>query len=201
MPQINREFMSYFVVAAGVCVGAWMLLVRPQLSELNTLNAAIAQHHHDPGAYDDATFLGLADQASTLRKRVEQVQQFNALGRDSSRLYGEVMNLAEQYNVDVQQLQAGAPTSNDDNDNDDGLKVGRTQIEISIVGTYSSVADFLDAVDNMDGFLVSNSLSVSPMKRDGQRLVQANLSCTALQFPVQGVLNKLDGVSDAAGEG
>jgi len=193
MSPINRELIAQLIIALAVCVGAWYFLVRPKVTELNTIRSAIAQHQMNGSGSQSDPLVALAQRAVTLRSRIEQIQQQNALTHDTSDLYATVQSLAEKHNIEIIQLQPGADAGRRDAES----LVTRREIRMSVLGSYENVAAFLEHFNDARVFIVPVSLTVSPVQRDDQPLVQVNLTCEALQFSVERVLEKLKGAANA----
>ena len=38
---LDRELITQVIVVLGICIGGWMMYVRPKMEEFNTVNAAV----------------------------------------------------------------------------------------------------------------------------------------------------------------
>jgi Tfp pilus assembly protein PilO len=165
-------------IAAGLVIlillnlVAWLAVVRPRISELNTLreqsqprlealrtrNAEVELREQYVATLDKATADLTAlreDILSTRQRRLVQVQQ-------------ELANLAEQFNIDHDSV---------DNQTEylagEGLE--RFAMVVPLQGGYANLRHFIQAVESSDKFLVIERVAMDGAK-DGGVLLQMNIT-------------------------
>ena len=179
-----RELIAQAAIVLAVCVGAWMMLVKPNIDELARLeqqaSATSPSETVNQQSVEDA-----ARKISTLKDRVRHIQTFNELANDSSRLYGIVMDLADTHGVQVHSLQPGSAKQTEN----DG-KITLTRITLGVDGEYERLAAFLDAVCTVNAFIRPVTLQIDPA-RANQTGVQATLTCDVLSFAMASSVQEL----------
>ncbi|UCD74644.1 MAG: hypothetical protein JSV91_12750 [Phycisphaerales bacterium] len=191
----RRDLLAQTVIVLALCIGGWMLFVQPTVEELQEVEAIIAYSRAGAAGLNQEAIEDMADRMSGLRRYVLDVRRRGRLADDSSRLYGLIMDLAQEHGVTVQSLEPGSGREM----SVDG-RVGRTRIEITLEGEYQQVASFLSALQNVEGFIRPTSLSLTPREKEAERqLVVARYSCEALSFTLSEALSNLAGKVDADG--
>lgn len=183
----TRELIAQAAIVLAVCVGAWMMLVKPKIDEVARLEQEIATMSANPAqAVNQQTVEGAARKVSAVKERVRHIHDFNALANDSSRFYGIVMDLADSHGVQVHNLQPGSSRQT----TEDG-KVIITRITLGAEGDYARLATFLDAVCSVDAFIRPVSLQLDPSRDETRATVEATLTCDVLNFPIDPALGDL----------
>lgn len=190
---IDRDMIVQIIIGAGICIGAWLFLVRPKVEEVHVLEAKLQEISASPVAMDHSAIDDLARRVAAVKQSVNTIVAQNDLGRDSSRLYGLIMQLAEKHGVQVQRINPGMPDNSPNRDQ----SVQVAKFDLTVQGEYERLARFMEAVENMDGFVRAVTLTLSPMKADQQRLVQARFVCEAVSFELPAQLEAMAGGSDA----
>jgi hypothetical protein len=220
---VDRDLIAQVVIIIAACVGGWMVFVHPKAAELDSIERVIELHSSHAEAphglsddeLDRSTIERAAQRMGEIRRRVGEIELANAIGRDSSRLYATMTDLARRHGVQVQNLQPGASAdaaavpSRGASDSGTGRGARAEarhrspdgdptvrQIGITVEGTYERVAQFLIAIDEMAGFIRPSTLTLLP--RDGQDefLVVAQLTCDVLSFAIPEPLAAMKGGSD-----
>ncbi len=190
----NRQFIIQAVLALGLCIGVWMIIVRPKIDELIRLERTIAEAPGLSGPFSSQTIEQAAKRMNFIRERVAQINDRNGLADDTSRLYGLVMDLADSSGVQVQALQpGGTKTSMTSN-----APFTATRLDMTVEGPYENVAAFLDAVVNLDAFVRADSLQLAPTKSNGKSLVSATFDCNVMSFAIDDALTNPGGNEHAA---
>jgi hypothetical protein len=185
--QLDRDFLVQILITLGVCVGGWLVLVAPRAGELRELERAIAEAAANPLRTDEATLTTLASRVETFREHVRSIERQNEFARDSSQMYGRIMALAKSYDVSVQRLTPGS----DDNLPDKVSPVSKTEFDMTVHGPYARVAKFLEAIDELEGFVRPRMLRLLPRASDGELIVEARFICDAMAFQLPGELRAM----------
>lgn len=190
--QITRDFMAHAMIALAVCLGAWMMLVRPKIDEVSRLEREVAEGVTNAAPLSQQSIEAMVKRIPPIRDRVKQVIAYDRLADDSSRLYGAVMDLADVHHVQVQSLQPGsAPQASPDG------QVTTKHIDLTVVGSHQNVAGFLDSMNTLDGFARPSSLQVLPVRVGNQPLVSATFGFDVLSFKLNDELVVLQGETNA----
>lgn len=190
--MFDRKLIAECATLLAVCLGAWLLIVRPRMSTLAELEAKIEEARSDPARQSRQTVEQLAATLDEVRSEVREITRQNELGRDSSRMYGLIMDLGKRHHVSVARLDPGTQGAGDD------PAVVKTGWSMSVSGRYRQVASFLDGILSIDGFVRPGSLTLSPEGTAGENaLVTAQFSCEALSFEIPEALVSIVGEGDA----
>jgi Tfp pilus assembly protein PilO len=191
-PLLDRSFLSQAVIIIAVCIGAWMMLVKPQVDEIAILESQIADVAALPQGMGQQTIQDIAGRMSELHARVADIQQRNQFASDTSKVYGLLTDLAAQHHVHLQGLQPGAPSPGATKES---ITVGR--IELTVDGSYDDVARFVDGINNLHAFIRLESLQLSPAVLAGKTGVIARLGFDVLKFEMADALKGLGGGANA----
>ena len=186
---LDREFMTQLFIVLTVCVGGWMVFVQPKAAELYELEKVIAQEQSRTGTVDFAAVEEVARQAPRLHERTDEIERRGALARDSSLLYGRIMDLAKDHEVQVKNLRPGSERVRGDK----AHPMVVVRIDMTAEGEYESVARFLDAVNDSGAYLRTVAVQIAPTKRtDGAHTV-LQLGFEAIRFTLPTVLKQIQG--------
>ena len=176
---MHRETVSHAVIIAAVCIGAWMLFVQPKMREVVELESTASLAKSEEGAISQADIEVAGRKMAVIRRQVEQIQAGSLLSRDTSKLYGLIMDLAGKHGVAVQTISPGATIRNEE------TGVSQTRIEISAEGRFEHVAGFLDAMDQIDGFLRPVSLTMVALSEGpaGSVIVKSGWEAMTFELP------------------
>ncbi len=189
--QLDREFVTQMFVAIAVCVGGWMVFVQPKAAELQQLERTIRQERSKTGLVDIASVEQVARQAPHVRKRADEIKSRGALAQDSSMLYGKIMELAKQHDVQVKNLRPGAERQRGDKEN----PMTVVRIDMTAEGEYDKVARFLDAVQDSGAYLRTVAVQIAPTKRTDGAYTVMQLGFEAIRFSLPKVLKEIRGAS------
>ena len=190
---LDRQLIAQIVIIVAVCAGGWMTFVEPNIDELHRLEATIAEASSSPLPMGQETIEQMADQFAQVRDRFRRIEVKNEFAGDSTRIYGLIMDLAEEHGVTVQRLDPGS----DRRSNDEEAPVRFTTLDMTIEGGYEQVAVFLEAVEALDGFIRPLTLSITPREEDGRSFVEARFACQAVRFTLPQELTAMVGGADA----
>jgi len=188
--SLDRKFVIETLVILGVCFGAWMFIVGSKRTELRELEVTINEAKQNPLLINATSVERMADQFLDIGERVEEIENQSSFGQDSSHMYDLITQLATEHNLIMHRLDPGTRDGASDS------PVQRSTFNMRIEGTYRHVANFIDAVGGIDGFIRPVSLGLTPTT-DGAGMVQALFSCEALSFTVPEVLASARGIHDA----
>jgi Tfp pilus assembly protein PilO len=173
----------------AVCIGGWMMLVKPKIDEVANLEGILAEHAtFASSAINQQSIEAGAKRVAAMKTRLEQIESFNQLAGDSSRFYGLVMDLADAHGVQVQSLQPGSVKQSSEE-----KQVESTRINLTVEGTYEKIAMFLDGICNLDAFVRPQALQVSPARASNgnAQTVEATFGCDVMSFAIAGSLNDM----------
>jgi len=190
---LDRQLIAQIVIIVAVCAGGWMTFVEPNIDELHRLEATIAEASSNPLPMGQESIEQMADQFAQVRDRFRRIEVRNEFAGDSTRIYGLIMDLAEEHGVTVQRLDPGS----DRRSNDEEASVRFTTLDMTIEGGYEQVAVFLEAVEELDGFIRPLTLSITPREEDGRSFVEARFACQAVRFTLPQELTAMVGGADA----
>lgn len=185
---IDRELLLHGAVAVGVCIGAWMYVVKPRKMEAAALEHTIAETLRQEQTAAQATPEAIAFGMERLRERLSQVQSANALSLDTSGLYGRVMDLAERHQVQIQGVE---PQPHDKDAASAAFTV--TRLKMTVDGSFASIAQFLESASDMSPFIRPSSLQMTPTVVENRPIVVATFVLEALCFKIPDALASVGG--------
>jgi Tfp pilus assembly protein PilO len=187
---IDRKLGVEMLVLVGVCIGAWMMIVQPKRAEYRELEAKITAAETNPVQERRAAIEHMAGQVAQVRERVREIHGQSRFGRDVSQMYGLIMGLGNTHGVTIRRLDPSTQPRRD------GVLVDVGAFNMSIEGTYERVGNFLQGIEDIDGFVRPGSLSLTPIGDDRNALVSATFVCEALSFnlpdALAGMVEKVD---------
>jgi hypothetical protein len=187
---IDREFVIQSLIAIGACLGGWMFLVQPKAEAVQALEVEIAKLRARPSGLSHQAVEQVAQLAPKLRVRARDIEARGAWAEDTSMLYGRVMSLAKEHDVQVRNLRPGEQKSN----RDKTLVV--TRVDMTAEAEYERIAEFLGALDGIGAYLRPISMQIAPTKRvDGSYAVM-QLGFEALQFRLPKVVAEMKRLGD-----
>ncbi len=186
---IDKELVTQAVVVFSACFGGWMALVQPKADAVRASEINIATYESQIRAQDTLVLDGMADKAPALRSRTEEIAGRNAFAGDSSVLYGRIMSLAKELDVQVKNMRPGMER-----------KVGRddviavTRIDVTVEGEYERMARFLDGLNGIEAYLRQTSVQISPTKRQDNDIAIMQLGFEAVRFTLPKAVTELRGM-------
>jgi Tfp pilus assembly protein PilO len=189
----DRQLIAQIIIVFALCAGSWMMLVQPQIDELHRLQATIAETHRSQVPMGEGAIEQMADELAQVRDRFRRIELRNEFAGDSTRIYGLIMDLADEHGVTVQRLDPGSDQGSDD---DEEAPIHITTLDMTIEGDYEQVAIFFEAVEQLDGFIRPLTLTLTPREEEGRAFVEARFACQALHFTLPDVLTAMVGGND-----
>jgi Tfp pilus assembly protein PilO len=188
-PQSFRDLIAQAAIVLGVCVGGWMMLIRPQAEELARLDQQIAEHAAlSNTGINEQSIQKAANRMGQIKSRLADVVDYNALANDSSRLYGLAMDLADAHGVQVLSLQPGAMK-----DVSEDKTVVATRLHMSVQGGYEKIAAFLEDFCQLHAFIKPRDIEIVPSHSGDGGVVEANFACDVLNFAIADSLKLVKG--------
>jgi Tfp pilus assembly protein PilO len=184
----NRDTISHGVIIVAACVGAWLLFVQPNAREIAQHEATIAAAQSNTGAMSQSDVESAAQKMSQIRQRLDHIRRQNELSSDSSRLFGQIMDLAQKHGVKIQHMSPGSIAKGADPNG-----VAASRIEMAAQGRFDDLAAFLEAVDEMEGFIRPVSLAMVPLHEEGPGMLTIRFSCEAVTFAMPSALAAMTG--------
>jgi hypothetical protein len=184
--SIERTLFAHGLIIVGACVGSWFMFVQPKTKDLQQLQATITDTAPPEGELNAPTLEAAVKRMKAVRDRVTFIQHGNSLAGDSSKLYGEIMDLAAQNHVTVHNIQPGTAK---EPGKDAGWSAMR--IDLSAEGSFEDLAGFLEAMNNVEGFIRPSSLNLSPLKESDTPRLTIRFACEALTFKMPEALTAL----------
>lgn len=182
---LDREFVIQAVIALAVCLIAWGMYIHPKTGQLRELNETIANRRSKASVLNAAAVERIAKQAPALRARGEEIWAKGQLAKDSSVLFGTVMALAEQHAVQVKNVRPGL-----ERDVGKEAEVTVTRFDMTVEGEYHRIAEFLDGLASIDGYIRPTSVQLAPTKREGGQYAVMQLGFEVLRFALPKGLGK-----------
>ncbi len=186
--KTHRDTISHGVIIVAACVGAWMVFVQPNAGEIAKHEATIAAAAADTGALSQSDVEAAAHKMSEIREQLDDIRAKNEMSRDSSRLFGMIMDLSQEHRVKIQNMSPGSLPKGADQSG-----VSATRIEMSAQGRFDDLASFLASIDDIDGFIRPVSLTLVPMHEEGPGTLTIRFSCEAVTFELPTALASMTG--------
>lgn len=172
MKGLDRDIFAHLVVAVGLCVGAWFMFVEPIMrSAADEAGFVVDVRRSGLAGLDEASLLRMTNYVDRVRGVVREVRQRSAFAGDTTGIYTNIMETAEAMAVDVDRITPIAATG--------GGEVAATGFDIAVRGNFARVADFIGAVDDMEGFVRVRRVALGTSEVDGKFVVDATITCDA----------------------
>ncbi len=188
---LDRDFIAKGVIAAALCIGAWLMFVQPRMRELAVLEQTIAEHAAKPTPISQQTIELAAARVGEIRSRVREIEAQNALASDTSHLFSIIMDLASQYQLSVQGIQ---PTMASQKTTDREYKA--TRVDVVLEGEYEGIARFVEAVPQLHAFVRPATLTLTPLQRPNESRAHARFGFDVFHFTIADALAGLQGASN-----
>ncbi|NNF43337.1 MAG: hypothetical protein HKN62_09865 [Phycisphaerales bacterium] len=189
---IDRKLVAEFAILVALCVGGWVMFVEPMISELVDLQAKINEAQNNPILRNHESVADMAGQLDDVRAEIDLIGRQSSFGRDSHTMYGLIKDLAAEHGVAMRRLDPG---SNRRGDDDSPVQV--TNFVMRVEARYDQLANFLEAIDSIDGFVRPVSLTLAPKGHAGDEFVDAQFSCEAVSFTLPEALASMVEENDA----
>jgi Tfp pilus assembly protein PilO len=201
---IDRHLVAQLAIVVAVCIGGWLMVVEPKVTEHHGLKAEIESGLSLASSIDQDAVQRLAGRLDEVRRRVRQIDRRGEISRDSSHLYSVVMDLAREHGVVVASLNPGvAATPNQPSRRGGAPAAGAAErgarevivhreLSVSISGTYENIAAFVDALQSLRGYLEIRYLSIAAASGRSD-IVNARLTCRTVGFVLPDRLREMLG--------
>jgi Tfp pilus assembly protein PilO len=189
--NVDRDLIAQLVIILAVCVGGWMMFVQPKAAELAELETRI-EAASGAGANGGLSFEAVVKRMSEMRQELIDITEKNAMSERSSELYGLIKDLAAEHGVLIQRLQPGGEGRGSKSE---AFRASR--IQLTAVGRYANVAELLEAIGGLPGFVRPKSLNVKPVREATTPMVSVEFTCEVLRFEFDEVLASMGTKADA----
>lgn len=173
----RRTFLAQLAIVLAACIGGWMMLIEPQMRKIERAEAALEEHRALFGESGRIPIEDLARRLVTIRRSLARVEQRSQFGRDSSELYGAVLELAAAIDVDVQNVNPGELRAQADG------RLASREIDLALRGSYEQIAGFLRAIEDLPGYVRIVTVNLQPRVAT-EDLVEARVSCELICFTI-----------------
>ena len=99
MGAIDREFLSQIIIVLSMCIGGWVMFVKPKADELRSLEQKIGENRLKITTIAHETVARVAAHAPEIRLRCTEIYERGALAKNSSALYGQKWPMGGQVAV------------------------------------------------------------------------------------------------------
>ena len=166
-PEQIRSLGAQLMIAAAVCGGVYAIVADPLRSRANEAEAELAMFvsQHDGAA---ATLASLPEIDAIYIETQQQAAQYADRSRpacDESEMFSEVMDLASQVEVVIEQITpANQGGSNGTEVQDKNLRPGDTSVRYALSGSgsYEAVAQFLEGLQGGWSYCVIRNCRITP---------------------------------------
>ena len=189
----NRVIITHLGIVIGICGALWILLIKPTIEECNKLDRQIHEADANSQVVSEYKIEQLAGKLHQIKQRVIEISTFNELTRDTSHLYGIIMEQAARHHIHIKRLDPGLVKPNSDKQKPYEV----TTFDMSIEGELANVMNFIDGISRIDCFLRPLALNITPITANKSAYVQARLACEALYFVFPQTLAKMADQNDA----
>lgn len=177
MISIDRELLTQALIALGACIGGWMVFVQPKSTELTQLKNTVEELRERSAELSHLSVDVIAGLAPNLKARSDAIEAKGRLAQDSSLLYGRIMSLAQQHDIQVKNLRPGAEHKGG---RDKTMIV--TRLDMTAEGEFEQIAKFLEALDGIGTYIRATSVQIAPTKRRGGSNTVLQLGFETLRF-------------------
>ncbi len=182
---VDRELISQVAIVLGVCIGTWMLFIRPKADSLASMDAEITQGRARIEAVDHKRIRTVGNRIPEILNSLTDIKRRSQLARDSAELYTQIMSLALLHGIQVRTLEPNVREMND--------QVGVTRILISVEGDFDRLAGFVQSVGEVQTFMRISTVNITPIEREDHTSTFMQIGCEALAFSIPPDLAVLQG--------
>ncbi len=172
----DRRLLLEMLILVSVSIGAWMTMVQPQRAESRALETKIAEAEQNPVEQRRAAIVRMASQVTQVRDRVREIHEQSRFGRDASQMYGLIMGLGKKHEVLIRRLDPGVKPVRAD------APVEVQAFHMSIEGRYDRIGEFLQGIEDIDGFIRPGALNITPIGDTDNALIAVTFRCEVLSF-------------------
>lgn len=187
---VKKQTLMRSVVALGISVLAWQIIVRSQKQELAQARAAVADRHQQLEEFAQAPTIikDIPTVTDALQRKSKELRARLAITSDTGKLYEAIGTLAARQQLRIERidpLRSGGQSA--------GLaaKVGfeKSGYSLEVVGTFDGVARFLDQLQSGLGVSKVESVRIEPAAVSGKdgTLVRATIETQHLRLPPGGL--------------
>ncbi len=174
----SRAVILHSAMVAGLCAGLWLMLIKPTVEERNRLEADIREAGRNSQVVSGIEIEKLGAELQVVKRRVGEIAASNEVTRDTSYLYGIIMEQASRYRIHIKRLDPG--TIKTDKEKNKPYEV--TTFDMTLEGELDNVINFIDGISRIDCYLRPMALNITPVIKDKGAYVQARLACETYNF-------------------
>lgn len=187
---LDREFISQIIIILAISLGGWIIFVHPKAVALRETYAVLGTDVSFDSTKSGQAIEGLSIKISSGRKLLDDIEFLNNLADDTTLLYGLISDLGARHDILVKSLN---PSSDIRHAESRGFTY--TRIEMILEGRYEKIGSFIQAVNELPGFIRPKSLVLKPgISKDGEHTL-ANFSCDLMHFEIPEVLHGFVGAT------
>lgn len=194
----SRQLISEFIIAVAACAGAQFFLIAPAQSRLDETNAQIARLESEQSSTQSLSVKLTSDQAGRMageaRQIAEAVARLSLPASDDAALFQAVTSMAQKHRIRINQLQpdlhaplAAAPSGATEPGTPTPPADSIVRCDISAVGDYARMTDFLAELCRGLGFTTITSLRIEPDLTPGTTEVKAYIRSEHRAFDASAV--------------
>lgn len=183
---VHREVIAQLVIILAVSLGGWLVFVHPKAKKLEDVNRVLFAASSAGDPLGEKTIAQLASQMSEGRERLQSLEHLNLLADNTTVLYGLFNQLGATHQVTVRSISPGTEAK----PSEDGSYTA-IRIDMTLLGRYENVADFIDAVGDLPGHVRPVTLTLTPENDGPDHMTLANFSCEVLRFEMPEVLKRI----------
>lgn len=181
---LDREFISQIVIILAISLGGWIIFVHPKAVALRETYAVLGTNVSFDSTQSGKSIEGLSSKIRSGRKLIDEISYLNSLADDTTLLYGLISELGARHEVLIKSLNPGSEIRYEES-----RGFTYTRIEMILEGRFEKIGSFIQAVNELPGFIRPQSLVLKPgVSKDGEHTL-ANYSCDLLHFEVPEALH------------
>ena len=181
---IDREIVAQTIIVLAVCLGGWLVLVKPVAKEVKALDSELRQMERAARKFAGGVPLkAAANELLGINRHFADVLECNDAASDSSGLYSVIKGVAVEHGVNLHLLQPGGEVI------DEGTTIIRLRLVLD--GRYEALARFLGAIESYPAFLRVTHLKFDSRVVDEAPIINATVLLEALSFTYEAALEPL----------
>jgi Tfp pilus assembly protein PilO len=203
---VEQRFLMHGVIACALAAAAYYFVVRPEKVNLSAAQSALASQENDlrttaslPHVVDDLP-AAITDMVVRRDKLLARLKDSN----DVSSLYDKIGKLAQRCGVRTDRIDpmrsenrsvSSAPKLNSKN----RMTLESFGFQIEMVGTYESVAKFIDAINVETGVTMIVGMTLEPLDVIEGKPIQVRGTLTTLHYKMASRKESMTGAPSTGG--
>ncbi len=182
----DRDVVAQLLIILAISIGGWLMFVHPKTKKLEDLHRVLNATTDSGAPLGDEAIAQRARHLSDGRHHAKALVNLNRLAENTTLLYGLFNQLGARHRVVVQSISPGSEGKT----TPDG-RYTANRIDMTLHGRYADVANFLDGVGELSGFVRPVSLTLKPEGDGADPAVLATFSCEVLRFEPPEILREI----------